>query len=101
MSRTSLAALGIFVANTLIAGVLLWQARPRTVATMDTTSLSTDEYAILLKLIEAEGVVPSQVRVCAEKPCTRGPAVFIEAGQVQRLELPRSSTPGPLSGERL
>jgi hypothetical protein len=97
MSKTSLLALGIFVLNTLLAGGLLWAARPRTVATMDAGVLQAEELAVLHKLLVAEGVSPHQVRVCALRPCTRGPAVFVRDGRVHRLELARLSRPGPLA----
>lgn len=96
MSKTSLLALGIFVLNTLLAGGLLWAARPRTVATMEAGELQAEELAVLYELLAGEGVSPHQVRVCAVRPCTRGPAVFVQDGRVRRLELPRSSRPGPL-----
>lgn len=98
MPRTTLAALALFVANTLIAAAFLWEARPRTVWTMDPETLLQSERAAVNQLIKEDGVSPDRVRVCEEAPCTRGPAVFVQDGRVRRLELPRSSRPGPLTG---
>ena len=100
MSRSTLAAITLFVANTLVAAGFLWEARPRTVSTLDAGTLLPREHAALLRLIADEDVDPGRVRVCTARPCTRGPAVFVVDGTVRRLELPRSSRPGPLAGGR-
>ncbi len=96
MKRTSQIALVIFVANTLLAAVFLWDARPRTFLTMDEGTLDPGEREAALGLIHADGVNADRVRICRVGPCTRGPALFVDDHKVRRLELPRSSRPGPL-----
>ena len=98
MHRHTRAAAWLFLFNTVATGLLMWEARPRTVATMDPQSIDDAEYRALIDLLTRAQVAPNRVRICEVRPCTRGPAVFIEDGAIRRLELPRSSQPGPLRG---
>ena len=90
-------AMALFVVNVGLSMWSMWQIRPRTVASMDRSTLVTDEMAALGQTLAEAGVDAHRVRVCEVEPCTKGPAIIIDEGRVQRLELPKVSRPGPLA----
>ena len=86
-------AVALFVLNASVSAWCMWQIRPRTVASMDRTTLVSDELAALGQALAEAGVDANRVRVCEAEPCTLGPAIIVDGGRVQRLELPKSSRP--------
>ena len=98
MSTQMRLAIVLFAINIVLAVAWMWDIRPRTVASMDRSILAIDEAAALDRALAEAGVDATRVRVCETGPCTRGPAVFVDGDRVRRLELPRTSRPGPLAG---
>ena len=96
MSRSSLLALLLFMANTMAGMGLMWLNRPRTVATLSDAQLDPEERRKLQGLLYESGVTPSVVLVCTLQPCTDGPAVFLEDGAVVRVVLPEREGPVPV-----
>jgi len=84
-------AIMLFLLNTGLTVLWLWDARPRTVATMDIHALEAPVYQRLLNALGEVGLDPRQVRVCEVGPCTDGPAIFVANGTLELALLPESS----------
>ena len=83
-------AIVLFLLNTVLTVLWLWDARPRTVATMDATVMGVEVRERLMSTLIDAGIDPRLVRVCEVSPCTEGPAIFVANGTLDRVLLPQS-----------
>ena len=82
-------AIVLFLANTVLTVLWLWDARPRTVATMDSQMMDRTVYERLISTLMEAGIDPNLVRVCEVSPCTDGPAIFVSKGSLDQALLPQ------------
>jgi len=86
-------AIVLFLINTVLTVFWMWDARPRTVATMEPGVLDSAVHGRLIRTLDDAGIDPQVVRVCEVSPCTEGPAIFIAKGSIEQALFP-STTDG-------
>ncbi len=82
-------AIVLFLVNTVLTVLWLWEARPRTVATMDVHMMDSAVHQRLISTLAEAGIDPNMVRVCEVSPCTDGPAIFVSKGSLDQALLPQ------------
>jgi hypothetical protein len=83
-------AIVLFLLNTGLTVFWLWDARPRTVATMDLEGMDRAIHERLIRTLADAEIDPHMVRVCQAPPCTDGPAIFMDQGVLTQALLPQT-----------
>jgi hypothetical protein len=92
-------AIVLFLLNTGLTVFWLWDARPRTVATMDVGTMDRAVHERLISALTEADIDPKMVRVCEVSPCTDGPAIFVAKGTLELALLPQMLVQEPGQAE--
>jgi hypothetical protein len=93
-------AVALFLINAALSVWWMWDARPRTVYSMDPMSVDSGDKAAVDSALKAAELTAHDVLVCEVEPCTEGPSIFVFDGKIVRVDLSDNDGDGPLMRHR-